>query len=151
MNIRKGNINNLKDCLQSVENSKLGEVYYHDKEKITPIFSEYLQKGHIYVAEVKGKTAGYIWYDEIGVFSAFPYIRSFAIKSEFRGKGIGNQMLEFAEKKAKEKRNKIFLLVSDFNADAKRLYESRGYIPLTKIDDLFVAGVGEFIMMKNLD
>ncbi len=44
--------------------------------------------------------------------------------------------------------DKVFLLVSSFNEQAKKLYESIGYKRVGVIDDLYKNGISEYIMMK---
>jgi ribosomal protein S18 acetylase RimI-like enzyme len=147
--IRLGNINDLSACLDAPKDSTLGDTYYYDKEKMTRIYSEVLMKNEIYVAEFEGNVRGYLWYEKSGVFGHFPYVRSLAIHKDYRGKGIGSKLLSHVEKQALKERGKIFLLVSDFNDKARKMYESRGYKALTKIENLFIDGVHENMMLKT--
>jgi ribosomal protein S18 acetylase RimI-like enzyme len=43
----------------------------------------------------------------------------------------------------------VFLVVADFNPEAKRLYESLGYRQVGVIPGLYKEGVSEQLMMKN--
>ena len=58
-------------------------------------------------------------------------------------------MIEFYESMGFEKSDKVFLLVSEFNTDAKRLYERLGYVEVGKIPDLYQKDTAEYFMMKR--
>ncbi|MDX1516253.1 MAG: GNAT family N-acetyltransferase [Woeseiaceae bacterium] len=56
------------------------------------------------------------------------YICGMALFPQFRGRGIGTQLLELAERHAAEKGfDKTSLIVFEQNAAARRLYERAGY------------------------
>lgn len=56
------------------------------------------------------------------------YICGVAFFPEYRGMGLGSQLMALAEKQAREKGfNKLSLIVFEENAGAKRLYERIGY------------------------
>jgi ribosomal protein S18 acetylase RimI-like enzyme len=46
--------------------------------------------------------------------------------------------------------DKVFLVVADYNPDAKRFYERNGYQQVGKIPDLYRPGVTEYLMVKDL-
>ena len=57
------------------------------------------------------------------------YICSMAVFDEYRGAGIGSELLEEAERRCRgHGLNKLSLLVFDENPGAKRLYERNGYV-----------------------
>jgi ribosomal protein S18 acetylase RimI-like enzyme len=72
-----------------------------------------------------------------------------AIKRNLRGKGIGKRLLSFFEDRGFEKASTLFLLVSDFNNEAKKFYQDLGYQEVGLIPDLAREGVVERIMMKS--
>jgi ribosomal protein S18 acetylase RimI-like enzyme len=45
--------------------------------------------------------------------------------------------------------SKVFLVVADFNPEAKRLYERMGYRQVGAIPGLYRDGVTEYLMMKT--
>jgi len=45
--------------------------------------------------------------------------------------------------------DKIFLVVADFNPEAKRFYENNGYHQVGEIPSLYRQGINEYIMMKG--
>jgi len=71
-----------------------------------------------------------------------------AVKQEIRGKGIGKALLTYFEMEDFEGSTKVFLVVADFNPDAKKLYQHLGYRQVGKIPGLYKDGVTEYLMMK---
>jgi ribosomal protein S18 acetylase RimI-like enzyme len=47
------------------------------------------------------------------------------------------------------RRDLLFLVVADFNPDAKILYEKIGYIQVGTIPSLYREGITEHLMMKS--
>lgn len=79
-----------------------------------------------------------------------PYLASIAVDPAARGRGIGSALLDFVEARYRGSHRHLFLLVSSFNRDARRLYERRGYRQVGEIPDYIVAGHSEYIMHKRL-
>ena len=46
--------------------------------------------------------------------------------------------------------DKFFLVVADYNPDAKRFYERNGYQQVGEIPNLYRSGVTEYMMAKDL-
>jgi ribosomal protein S18 acetylase RimI-like enzyme len=78
-----------------------------------------------------------------------PYIASIAVAVERRGRGIGSQLLRFAERHFAG-REHLFLLVSSFNQKARQLYLRQGYEPVGELKDYCVPGQSELILHKGL-
>lgn len=75
-------------------------------------------------AVVDGKIAGYILIKRRG-YSI--HIWDLVVDSDFRGKGIGESLMRFAEKSVENKCRYISLAVMEDNAPAMHLYEKLGY------------------------
>lgn len=56
------------------------------------------------------------------------YLDSIAVRSKFRGRGVGSALIDDACKKAMKAGLPLGLLVSDNNPNARKLYESCGFI-----------------------
>jgi len=108
-----------------------------------------IEQGTFFVALLQGHCVGFIWVLPKGVFRSFPYIHIIAVKEEYRNRGIGRKLMTHAERIAFTDTAKIFLLVADFNPDAKRLYESIGYRQVGEIPNLYRDGITECLMMKE--
>ncbi len=92
---------------------------------------------------------GFIWFTLAGAFHSYPYLHIIAVKEEFRGLGIGRKLLAYFEESVFTDASKVFLVVADFNPEAKRLYERLGYRQVGEIPGLYKAGVTEYLMMKE--
>ena len=89
----------------------------------------------VLVAEIDGVVAGYIAIlpsAKHGPFAeVYPELSDFNVFESFRNQGIGNQLLEEAEKRIKFVSSKVTLGVGLHSGygPAQRLYIKRGYIP----------------------
>ena len=89
----------------------------------------------VLVAEIDGVVAGYITIlpsAKHGPFAeVYPELSDFNVFEPFRNQGVGNQLLEEAEKRVKLISNKVTLGVGLHlgYGPAQRLYIRRGYIP----------------------
>jgi ribosomal protein S18 acetylase RimI-like enzyme len=149
MNIKmtKASSEQLKEFEEILVNSSLGEHYFQKKGSALNMIKEGLEYDNLYAAMDQNKCIGFMFYIENGVFHSFPYLHIIVVKDEYRGKGIGKYMLEYYERLSDS--DKVFLLVGDFNSNAKRLYERMGYRQVGEIPGLYREGITEFIMMKE--
>ena len=103
------------------------ENYYKEQEE---------KKRLVFIAEYDGKVAGLCtlmlnptegpWGNK-----GIPEIVDLSVFSEFRGKGIGNKLMDIAENEASKISDMVYLGVgvhSGYGA-AQRIYVKRGYIP----------------------
>ncbi|HEY8803552.1 MAG TPA: N-acetyltransferase [Clostridium sp.] len=147
--IVKGEIKYLDDCLEALMNSELACIYLPDEKVAKNHLVEAFERKEMYLAlDGEGKCVGYIRFVLNGIFYNFPYVCNISVKKSFRSRGIGKRLLEFFEDISYAHSNKVFLLVSSFNEQAKKLYESIGYKQVGVINDLYKDGISEYIMMK---
>ncbi len=148
--IVKGTMEHLAACTEALVDSEIGATYFHTAQEAEAFLQQGLTRGEVFVAiDEDGNCVGYIWFTLEGAFYRFPYLLNIAVKKELRGKGIGKKLLALFEEKGFAKASSLFLLVSDFNAGAKRLYQDIGYKEVGVIPDFIKAGVAEHIMMKS--
>lgn len=147
--IKKGSYEYFSDCVEALFYSDIGTTYFGNEEKCKNAIKEGIEQGTLYVALIDGVCAGFIWYLPKGVFHSFPYLHIISIKAAYRGKGIGKKMIQFIENITFADSNKIFLVVGDFNPDAKHLYERIGYHQVGELPNLYKKGVTEYLMMKE--
>ena len=77
------------------------------------------------------------------------YLRTICLSPAHRGRGLGSRMIAFAEERIFKDHPNVFLCVSSFNPDARRLYERLGYRYVGELDDFIVAGHSELIYRKT--
>ncbi|MGC9397190.1 MAG: GNAT family N-acetyltransferase [Anaerolineae bacterium] len=147
--IIQAHIRHLEDCKEALLDSKLGQVYFTVEENAVATLTEGITKGEVFVAlDEDGACLGFVWFIEEGAFHSFPYLHIIAVKAAHRGRGIGQQLIRFFEEAAFAQHSKVFLVVADFNPDARRLYERLGYRQVGAIPGLYRDDVTEYLMMK---
>ena len=147
--IVKGSVEYIKDCEEALVNSELGKRYFSKEGSARKAIEEGFDKEEIYIAvDAKYNCVGFIWFILNGIFHSFPYLHIIAVKEENRSSGIGKKLLKFFEDTCFKKSTKLFLVVADFNPDAKMLYERIGYIEVGSIRNLYREGIAECLMMK---
>jgi ribosomal protein S18 acetylase RimI-like enzyme len=150
MTIIKGSIEYINDCEDALVNSELGKRYFSQKGSARKALQEGFAKGEIYIAlDACESCKGFIWFILDGIFHSFPYLHIIAVKQESRNQGIGKKLLKFFEDNCFKDYSKLFLVVADFNPDAKILYEKIGYIQVGTIPSLYREGITEHLMMKS--
>jgi ribosomal protein S18 acetylase RimI-like enzyme len=147
--IEKGSLKYLYDCEDALRNSDLGKYYFTDEGSCKRAVSKGLEEGNLYVALADGVCAGFVWCVPGGMFHGFPYIHIISVKEAYRNKGIGKKLMDFIETLLFESRDKIFLIVANFNPNAKRFYERNGYVQVGEIPDLYKPEITEYLMMKK--
>jgi len=82
-------------------------------------------------------------------FLGCPYIAVVAVSADRRSRGIGAQLLKFAEAQFSGSRH-VYLCVSSFNPRALQLYEKCGYVQVGELPDFIADGYSELLMQKRL-
>jgi len=100
-----------------------------------------------YVATVNGELAGFVVVNMAAPLSG--YIQTICVASGSRAQGIGRRLMESAEALIFRDSPNVFLLVSDFNAQARAFYEKLGYRQVGELPDFLIAGHGEVLMRKT--
>ena len=102
----------------------------------------------LFVARENTLPVGFVLLAPYGMAGS-PYIASIAVAAEARGRGVGSQLLRFAEERFAG-RTHLFLLVSSFNSGAQQLYRRHGYEFVGELKDYVVPGYSELIFHKRL-
>jgi [ribosomal protein S18]-alanine N-acetyltransferase len=102
----------------------------------------------VYVAQLDDRIVGGVIIEMMGSFTG--YIKSICVSPDYRGRGIGGLLMEYAEARIFREKPNVFLCVSDFNHDAQRFYEALGYGVVGVLDDFLVSGSGEVLMRKTI-
>jgi [ribosomal protein S18]-alanine N-acetyltransferase len=101
----------------------------------------------VYVATADRLVLGFIVLHLGCPFSG--YIQTIAVVPEWRSRGIGRKLIEFAEERIFRESPNVFLCVSSFNSSAQRLYGRLGYERVGEFRDYVVAGYSEILMRKT--
>jgi [ribosomal protein S18]-alanine N-acetyltransferase len=100
-----------------------------------------------YVARTGTDVAGFLILCMTGAFVG--YIQTICIAPGQRGRGLGSRLIEFAEQRILTESPNIFMCVSSFNPDARRLYERLGYRVVGELTDYLVPGHSEILLRKT--
>jgi ribosomal protein S18 acetylase RimI-like enzyme len=79
------------------------------------------------VAEEGGAPRGFAWFLYRGTFGPGGYLRLIALKPGSERRGLGAALLDEVERRVAAHSRTLFLLVSDWNQEARRFYAARGY------------------------
>lgn len=101
----------------------------------------------IYAAKQDGDLAGFIILLMQGALVG--YIQTVCVAPEHRNRGVGQELLAFAEERIFRESPNVFLCVSSFNTDAQRLYLRLGYELIGELRDYIVRGHSELLMRKT--
>jgi len=100
-----------------------------------------------YVARVGGALAGFLVLNLRGAFVG--YIQTVCVAPEYRDRGIGTKLIEFAERRIFPEFPNVFICVSSFNYQARKLYEQLGYKMVGALMDYIVRGHSELLLRKT--
>jgi len=101
-----------------------------------------------YVARVGSVLAGFLILNMKGAFVG--YIQTLCVTPESRNQGIGTKLVEFAEQRIFRDSPNVFICVSSFNYEARKLYERMGYRLVGALMDYLVRGHSELLLRKSV-
>jgi ribosomal protein S18 acetylase RimI-like enzyme len=102
----------------------------------------------VYLARDGAEIAGLLMLNMQGAFTG--YLQSICVAPAWRSRGIGQQLMAFAEQSVFARTPNLFLCVSSFNLAAQRFYERLGYQVIGELKDYLLAGYDEILMRKTL-
>lgn len=105
------------------------------------------QSREVYVATDESGIAGFLILCMVGAFIG--YIQTVVVAPDRRGKGIGSQLVGFAENRIFGHSPNVFLCVSSFNTRARPLYERLGYEYVGELTNYIVTGHSELLFRKT--
>ena len=119
--------------LRLTRENALATLYDHAKE--------------VYAARDARGVSGFVIIDMRGLIRG--YIQTVCVRSDRRGSGVGSSLLRFAEQRIFRESPNVFICVSSFNPDARRLYERLGYQQVGLLRELIVPGHDELLLRKT--
>jgi ribosomal-protein-alanine N-acetyltransferase len=102
----------------------------------------------VFILRGEGKLAGFLILCMAGAFVG--YIQTICIHPDHRGQGLGSKLVAFAEQRIFRESPNVFMCVSSFNQDARRLYERLGYQVVGELTDYIVRGHSEILLRKSI-
>ncbi len=78
------------------------------------------------------------------------YISSICVDAGARGGGIGSKLVAYAENRIYRESPNVFLCVSSFNPDARRLYERLGFEYVGALKNFIIEGADELLYRKSI-
>jgi len=107
----------------------------------------YDRNKEVYAARDARGVAGFVIIDMRGLMRG--YIQTVCVRSDRRGTGVGTALLQFAEQRIFRESPNVFICVSSFNPDARRLYERLGFQQVGLLPELIVPGHDELLLRKT--
>jgi len=101
-----------------------------------------------YVAMSQDVIAGFTILNMRGAFVG--YIQTVCVAPDWRGQGVGTQLIDFAEKRIFTEAPNVFLCVSSFNTRVRELYKRLGYEIIGELKDYIIPGESEVLMRKTI-
>lgn len=101
----------------------------------------------VLIARVEANLVGVMILDLGGVLNG--YIQILAVHPDWRGQGVGAQMIAWAEERIFRQSPNVFLCVSSFNERAQRFYARLGYVRVGELPDFLTSGHAEIVLRKT--
>jgi ribosomal-protein-alanine N-acetyltransferase len=101
----------------------------------------------VYVAHAGDAVAGLVAVNMNGPFAG--YLQVVVVAKDWRGRGIGAQLVGFAERRIFRDSPNVFLCVSDFNPRAQEFYCRLGYERIGELKNYVIPGASEILMRKT--
>ena len=100
-----------------------------------------------YLVTLEGARAGLLILDLTGPFPG--YIQTICLAPDARNRGLGTAVLGWAEARILRDCPNVFLCVSSFNPDARRLYQRLGYEHVGTLKGFVVDEHDELLLQKR--
>jgi ribosomal-protein-alanine N-acetyltransferase len=101
----------------------------------------------LYVVPDGHEVAAFVLLDLRGPLAG--YVQSICVRPERRGQGLGSALLAWAEQRIFRDSPNVFLCVSSFNTQARRLYERLGYALVGRFAGFIVQEHDELLFRKT--
>jgi len=108
---------------------------------------------HIFVAEIDSTVVGYICYGPTPLTEGTWDIYWMAVAKENQGRGIGRNLLNFAENGMREAHGRLALIETSSKPEyerTRRFHHSQGYELIGHIPDFYAPGDDKLIFRKRL-
>lgn len=109
---------------------------------------------HIFVLDRDSRILGYICYGPTPITEGTWDIYWIAVARDARGKGLGKNLLNFAEGKIREAGGRLIMIETSSRPDYERtrnFYLSQGYEVIADIHDFYAPGDDKLILWKRIN
>lgn len=145
----KGVPERLEDYREVFYNSRLYDTYFADSDRLNDQLRKAMADGDLYVAMSPEDEAVGVMYMTRDGMAGLPYLNLLSVKKKYRGKGIGTDLVKiFIGVMEREQYPSMYIMTSQFNTGAKRLYQSLGFQPKCLLHDVIRKGVSEWLFMR---
>ena len=135
----------VEECARLMSSQEPWLTLQRDFEESVEIFSDPSRES--YIAKIEDRIVGFLILNLKGAFVG--YLQTVCVAPEWRNQGLGRRLVAFAEERIFREAPNIFLCVSSFNPDARRLYERLGYEFVGELKDYIVRGHSENLFRKT--
>jgi len=142
----------LSDCADILADTDLWRHYGRNSEEAASLMEREYGSGTLFwIDEREGVVTGFIACIPHGMMGEFPYVRMLSVRNGWRGQGIGTALLTHLERMMFEEHRRMFMMVTDYNTGARRLYERLGWLVVGEIKDYKKKSINEFLLIKYRD
>ena len=113
-------------------------------------FAPYIGLKQAYVCTNGEGPAGFVIFTPEPVFARGGYLRAIGVAPAMRGRGLGSELMTFAEQTTSRLSPNFYLCVSSFNREAQAFYKKLGYAKTGELPGLIVPDESEYIYWKRL-
>ena len=144
--LEKSNSTDFDECVRMMVGSEPWITLQRTSADVVLIIED--QTSEVHLARIQNEVIGFAIIKMKGAFIG--YIQSVVIKHKYRGQGIGRRFIGYLERRILSEQPNVFICVSSFNHDARRLYERLGYDTIGRLKDYIVKGHDEILMRKSI-
>ena len=101
----------------------------------------------VFLAIADGEIAGFVMLNAHG---SFPHLQSVCVAPQWRNKGIGTQLIDYAEKRLLSETPNVFVCVSSFHRRPLGLFERHGYEVIGELKNWIASGYSQILLRKSI-
>ena len=132
-------------CARVMSESEPWATLNRGYDESLAIFNDHSKEA--YIARDEDTITGFLVLQMQGAFIG--YIQSVGVLTEWRRRGIGSQLLQYAENWIFRDTPNVFICVSSFNPRTLKLYQKHGYNVIGELKDYIVSGHSEILLRKT--
>jgi ribosomal protein S18 acetylase RimI-like enzyme len=139
-------------CAAMVLKHSVFSPYGFSEKKFSAILKKTLRDHSSFLIVAKDgdqNPVGFLWSLKRGGFGRSGYLKFICVDPEFKGKGVGRQLVKTLEKQLKGTKH-LFVMTTSTNKGAKKFYAGLGFKSVGIIRDYVLPGTHELLLVKRL-